>query len=364
MNFKLLYQWKEEIASQMRCLNSWQIENLALFSMGVIQAESCQQEQIARQVSSGEQVASTSRRWRRFLGNSRFPLRTFFQEWTAWVVGCYEGDRLYLLVDETKLQERFGIMMVGLAWEGRCIPLAWRCYHAHSATDYPVEGQVGMVKGLLETLASVIPAHKSVVVMADRGIGTSPRLCQAIEGLGWHYLFRVTCQSKLCTPTAEYTIAQMVQPGEVWSAQGLAFKKRGRIPATAHAIWSEGYAQPWALVTNDPQLTGFEYAHRNWQDQSFRDLKSGGWQWGTTRVRKPDHLERLLVILVLAYAWVLAIGAFAVQTAHAQKLVKRADGTLRRHWSLFKEGLQCFSELVQRKTVCLPLCFLPDKRFT
>ena len=364
MNFSLLYQWSEALANHLPSLNSWQIDNLSLFSIGVIRSESCQQEQVARQVSCGEKVASTARRWRRFLANVSFPLDVFFREWTAWVVRCFEGRDIYLLVDETKLQDRFGIMMLGLAWEGRCIPLAWQCYVANSSADYPLVGQVGMIARLLDCIAPAIPPSKHVVVLADRGIGTSPDLCRVVMRHGWHFLFRVTCQSKICTDQGDYTIANMVQPGEIWAAEGLVFKQRGRIPASARAIWSDGYAEPWALVTNDPQLTGFEYARRNWQEQSFRDLKSQGWQWDRTAVRKPDHLARLLVILVIAYAWTLALGSYAVQSGRAQPLTKDTQGHLRRHWSLFKEGLQCFTEFVQRHTVCLTLSFVPDKRFT
>jgi len=59
------------------------------------------------------------------------------------------------------------------------------------------------------------------LVLADRGIGTSPRLCCLIdEVLNWRYLFRVTCQTKIVTDEADYTIAQQVQPGEIWYAKG------------------------------------------------------------------------------------------------------------------------------------------------
>lgn len=97
-----------------------------------------------------------------------------------------------------------------------------------------------------------------------------------VAGLGWQYLFRVTCQTKVVTPQADYTIAQQVQPGEIWAQSGIVFKKRGRIPAHARALWGTGYDEPWALVTNAEHLTGHEYARRNWQEQSFRDLKSSG----------------------------------------------------------------------------------------
>jgi len=364
MNFPLLYQWKAELTNALTGLNSWQVENVALFSYGVIRAESCQQAQIARQVACGEHVESAARRWRRFLSNRVFPLAVFFAEWTRWVVQALGREQISLLVDETKLHERIGVMMVGVAWQGRCIPLAWRAYRANDASSYPAEGQVKVIETLLKAVQAGLPDGIEVLVLADRGIGCSPDLCQAVAALGWRYLFRVTCQTKIVTAEGDHTIAQQVQPGDIWAASGLIFKQRGRIPAHARALWGVGYDEPWALVTNDERLTGQEYAHRNWQEQSFRDLKTGGWQWGQSRLRRPAHVERLLVVLVIAYAWVMAIGSYAVHADHAHPLHPTSAGLQRRQWSAFKDGLNYFVEYVQRYTVCLQLLFIPDKRFT
>jgi hypothetical protein len=364
MNYPVLYQWGERIANHLSSLNTWQIENVAVFSQGVIKAESCQQQPIARQVACGERVESAARRLRRFLHNIAFPLVTFFEEWTRWVVSALPEGPVYLLVDETKLGDRIGAMVVGVAWEGRCIPLAWRCYKANSAADYPPEGQVKLIEGLLKIVQRGVPAQRPVIVLADRGIGTSPDLCRAVDDLGWFYLFRVTRQSKICTEQGDFTIAEMVQEGDIWAASGRVFKQRGRVPAHARAIWAVGYDEPWALVTNCEALTGHEYAQRNWQEQSFRDLKSGGWQWGASRIRHPDHMDRLLVLLVVAYAWILALGGRAVQAGRAHPLQRHQDGHVRRHWSLFKEGLQFFVEVVQRVGMCPELLFAPDTRFS
>lgn len=364
MNYKILYQWETELAAHLPGINSWQMENLALFSYGIVQAGSCQQGSVARQVSCGERVESTVRRWRRFLDNEQFPLAAFFAHWSGWVIEALGSRQVTLLVDETKLHDRIGVMMVGVAWEGRCLPLAWRTYLANSAVDYPSEGQVKVIEGLLQHIKAGLSDEVEVLVLADRGIGTSPDLCRAVAGLGWHYLFRVTCQTKIVTSQGDRTIAQQVQPGEIWASSGQIFKKKGLIPAHARALWSLGYDEAWALVTNDERLTGYEYARRNWQEQSFRDLKSGGWHWGDSRVRHPQHVARLLVLLTLAYGWLVALGSQAVAAGCSQSLLKRQDGSFRRQWSLFKEGLRFFVEFVQRQTVCLGLVFIPDKRFT
>jgi hypothetical protein len=287
----------------------------------------------------------------------------FFSAWTRWVVSALGERQVTLLVDETKLGDRLAAMVVGVAWEGRCLPLAWRVYRANQASGYPREGQVGMILGLLKWVQAGLPEGVEVLLLADRGIGTSPRLCQGVAELGWRYLFRVTCQTKVITDQGDLTIAQQVQPGEIWAATGQIFKQRGRIPAHARALWSPGYDEPWALVTNDAHLTGHEYARRNWQEQSFRDLKSGGWHWQESRVRHPDHMARLLIILVVAYTWLVALGSQRVQAGHAHPL-HRTQASLRRHWSLFKDGLDYFTEYLHRFGVYLGLLFIPDTRLT
>ena len=93
--------------------------------------------------------------------------------------------------------------MVGVAWEKSCLPLVWRTYRANEAAAYPAEGQVAMIEGLLGLVKAGLPEGCQVLVLADRSC--SPELCHAVERLGWHYLFRVTCQTKLVTPHGDYT---------------------------------------------------------------------------------------------------------------------------------------------------------------
>ncbi len=108
MNFEILYQWRDEIARRLPSLNSWQLENVALFSQGIINAESSQLERIARQVVCGEKVSSAARRLRRFVANERLDRTMFFSEWSAWVSSALGQDQLFLCVDETKISPDTG----------------------------------------------------------------------------------------------------------------------------------------------------------------------------------------------------------------------------------------------------------------
>jgi hypothetical protein len=74
-------------------------------------------------------------------------------------------------------------------------------------------------------------------------------------------------------------------------------------------------------------------------------------------------MDQLLVILVLAYAWVLALGGLAVREGRTHPFHVCQGGHRRRHWSLFKEGFQFFVEVIQPVNMCPELVFVSDTRF-
>ena len=294
MNLRLLYQWQEMVSSHFSSFTVWQQKRLAIFSLGVVLCEHCHQSRIAKVLSREVWAVSIARRLR------------------------------------------------------RCIQLAWTCYEAGSAEAYPIEGQVGMIATMLAQLKAVVPDDRQVIVMADRGIGNSPALCRAVEELGWHYLFRVPKTVKVKTDGGVLHPYQEVKRGGRWSASGSVFIKRGKLPAHVRVVWERSCAEPWILVTNNPELTGREYRMRNWQEQSFRDLKSGGWQMQACRLRLADRMERFLAILALAQGMALAFGSLALLTGQTRRLIKTKDGKIRRPISLFKEGIDYFNKQVLR----------------
>ncbi len=77
------------------------------------------------------------------------------------------------------------------------------------------------------------------------------------------------------------------------------------------------------------------------QEQGVRDLKSGGWQLQRSHVWHPDHAERLLLVLALAYTRILTV---AVQTAPDLPEVDPVTFIQRGHpaRSLFQHGLAFF----------------------
>ena len=317
MSQKTLYKQRGEIARRFPQLSKPQVMGLVIFCMGVILSERCTLTKVAEALPLFGKPDTVERRLQRWLSNRQIAIADCLRNWVHWVLSCCDSQQLILLVDETKLGNYLGIMMVGIPYHGRCIPLVWRCYHPK---NYPSEGQVELIVSLLQQIARYVPHAHRPVIQADRGLGTSADLMRAIDSMGWRFLLRVQNNSKVRTRKGQWRrLGQLVKPGEHWRGRGIVFKKRGKIDVFVHVLWRCGEKEAWCLVTSDPVLRGEIYALRNWQEQCFRDLKSGGWHWNVSQVWKPAHAERLLLVLAIAYAWTLTQGTFIM---HGDKMLR------------------------------------------
>jgi hypothetical protein len=343
MSLQEVYQLYEAIRENLRCLGHWQALTLAMYCYGVVLAEKCIPSKVAEKCGVFGSIPTVQRRLERWLANERIRWSVCCREWCGWVMRRYSGDQVILLVDETKIGQHLAVMMVALAYRGCSIPLAYWCY---APTLYPDEGQVSLISELLSWVVEAIPAGCIPLIEADRGIGTSPDLIRAIQALGWHVLFRVQGQTRVLVEGQERTLRHLVNaPGQHWSATGKVFKAAGWLDMTIHLIWEVGYKEPWLLITNAPAARtrdGWLYALRYWQEASFRDLKSDGWHWQSARIFSPDHANRLLLVLILAYAWVVTLGSYAFDDPDLFWYVAKPS---KKPFSIFRLGLRLFNHL-------------------
>jgi hypothetical protein len=361
MNLDLLYhQWQATIERNFTNLKKWQAVGLALYSFGVVLAESSRVSKVAEALAYTSRITNMERRLRRWLANSRIDVQLCCYCWIAWVWRSIDVPRAILLVDETKLSDRLGIMMVSLAYENRAIPLAWCCYRANSAADYPEQGQVLLIWGLLAKVLEVLPADARPLVQMDRGLSHSSAMIKALDTLGLAYLLRVKSNSTFTSRRGKKSLLKnLIKPDEYHTCYGTLFRYSKRVTVTVHLIWELGQPEPWCLITNDPTIYGSGYAVRIWQEESFRDLKSGGWQWQDSYVLIPQRAERLVLVLAIAYAWMLTQGTFV---AHAPAEVQREVFAGQRNpYSIFRSGLRFFKRMMHVKvqSIYVGLFFVP-----
>jgi hypothetical protein len=360
MNLKVLYQWMAQINQVFSPLTKWQAVGLALFSYGIVVARHCQVSKVAEELGGIGRIPSVERRLRRWLANRSIDVQLCCEVWSFWVWRSLDTQRAVLCVDETKIANRVGIMVVSLAYEQRAIPLVWRCYRANSERDYPRQGQVLLVWGLLAQVLAALPAGSRPLVQMDRGLGHSSAMLKALNNLGVDYLVRVKQNATFTSRRGRRcSLAALIKPGEQIRTCGTLFGGSKQVRGIIHLIWELGQHQPWCLITNDPTIRGALYARRIWQEESFRDLKSGGWQWHCSYVTTPDHAQRLLLALALAYAWMLTQGTLIL---YADTALQREvfDGQHNKY-SVFRSGLRFFKRMIQvdPHKICVGLFFAP-----
>jgi len=351
MNSMLLYQWNEMIDKGFPEMGRWQKRMLAAFSYGVVLAESCRLSTVAKHLTGRANGSSMERGLQRFLANERIVMRVMFKWWINWVLRLWGKAALLILVDETKLSDHVAVMMVGVAYQGSAIPLIWRAYRVE---DYPEEGQVALMSGLLSQLHSLLPPEQAALLLADRGLGTSPTWQERLSDSGWRYLLRVQRSTLIRLPGQKpQPLRRLVGYGQTWTGYAQVFKKAGWQWKWVYLVWELGYAEPCCLFSNQADLSPHLYSHRFQHEVSFRDLKSDGFNWQRSRVWQPAHVERLLLVLALASLWSLTEGT---KVRFLYPLTSR-----QRSLSVFRLGLDyLFERFRSLKNKCLELFLAPD----
>lgn len=130
-----------------------------------------------------------------------------------------------------------------------------------------------------------------------------------------------------------------LQPGQrCWLRGVRVARSRCFGPMQVALIWERGEEEPWYLMTNLATLREAErqFGVRGWCEQLWRDFKSQGFDLEASGLEKRERLERLLLGMALATAWVLWLGAEVVKRGWR----RRVDEGHRRKLSLFQIGLR------------------------
>jgi hypothetical protein len=298
---------------------------------------------------------------------------------------------IHLVLDETSVDDRLHVAVVGLVVAGVTLPLGLRCWPQNaSLPDGTYWAELG---GLLAEVQAVLPAElrEHVLLLADRAYGV-PRFLDLCRALGWAYLVRVQGQAVVCLPDGTERAARDLapRPGGAWaSGAALApadapsgeepaagaplriFKRAGWRWSHVVADWAPGEAAPWLLLTDLPGTTerARQYARRWAIERTFLSWKSHGWDIERCGLRTAGPLGRLLSGLAVATLWRL-VGGLPLARQHLRPpRGRRPTGQLRlplgdpprsRPWaakfSLLTWGAKAFGR-VPLRTHTPPLCW-------
>lgn len=370
-----LYQWTGVVGKHFPHLSQPMAACLALWSLGMIIARSCSLTAIATQwvpilgqkfFTVRERLRDLYREGPAKAGTQRctLDLGTCWVPWLKWVLEAWSLPQCAVALDATTLGNRFVVLAISVLYRGCAVPVAWKILPATEAHAWNPEWQA-----LLRQFQKVVPVSWKMVVLADRGL-YSKELFDAIVTLGWHPLLRINQQGKY-RPAGwhHWRLLGRAAPrvGQRWQGRCTVFRNQpGQLECTLLACWEEGHEAPWLVVTDLPVAAADVcwYGLRAWIEQSFKQIKRGGWQWQHTRMTDAARAERLWLAVAVATWWLLSVGGQAEEeeadsnvAPETMSAIPATQTDRRPHWrlvSVFHRGQALImAALLQKKP--LPL---------
>jgi Transposase DDE domain len=222
---------------------------------------------------------------------------------------------LVVALDWTDVRS-FQTLMAAAVLKGRGVPLLWASYPKWRL----FKSRNAFEAGFLHLLRDLIPRHVPVILLADRGFGRAD-MATDCRNFGFRYLIRIKPDAWVEHPTFRGRLKDYpVQKGMRRVLAGARHRKSRPVTHNLVVCWRRDLPpkrdEPWYLMTDlagpAPRLTAL-YGKRMAVEELFRDGKSrrNGFALRATQVKKAGHLDRLLLVLALAYWLLVGLGLLA-----------------------------------------------------
>jgi Transposase DDE domain len=332
-----------------------QIESLGLAMVGAVQSMSSQIAKIARAMPLDTTARAKEQRLRRLLSNERLTQTDHYHPIVKQALHGLAHQRVQLLMDRVLISDQHNILVVSVGFRRRSIPLVWKAL-SHRGSSNLTDQQ-----GLIEAAVALLPADVRISVHGDSEF-RSQALFGWLRTHGYDAMVgldgRVWVYDTVAATDAGQPLANRVTPLPPQTETGRKRKHRTSPvtylaavyavqdvrngPVNIIAWWErddDGKVVLHAVMTNLPAnaRTKALGKRRMWIETVFRDWQSGGFHLDETGIDERERLARLLIVLALAYLWLVSLGRWVVKRGYRRRI---DDGSARQwHFSLFQLGV-------------------------
>lgn len=352
-NLRLYHKMQQQICQWLPGERITRRRNLALLIVGLYLGRSVHLSYIVRSWPLPGKDPSLVNRLRRFLSNGRVDVRAWYRRTARRLVQPLAGRPIRLVIDCTKVGFRQRVMIVGLAYRRRTLPLAWRVYRGQKGHTQARE-QIA----LLQEVAPLLPSGSPIYLLGDAGFG-SVRLLRWLARRHWIFVIRQRGSTKVRWAGGGWIkINQLpLLEGQTRSVGWVRLTEKhaaGWFWLLLH--WEAGEEEPWYLVSNRAGKRALLrlYRLRMWIEETYGDLKGHGFDLEATHLNSLARLERLLLGVCLAYVWLISLGSWVVKRG----LRHFIDRKSRRDKSYFRLGWDWLARC-RRLHLPIPLRFQP-----
>jgi len=307
--------------------------NLTLLMVGIFESQSVYLSVVARKIPIRAKKLSLAKRFKRFLSNKAVEVEQWYHPWASWLIeSASSGGTVHLVIDSTKVSAYCRKVMVAVAYQRRTLPIMWdwvEHHRGHSTTQLQID--------LLRRVRRLIPAGTSVSLVGD-GEFNHPLLIEELDFWGWDYALRQKCNTLIMQGDGEWRRLDSfaLQRGDMRWLGHVLLTKASPYPTHLVLYWKKGEKEPWFLATNQisARPTVRLYKRRMWIEEMFGDMKGHGFDLELSRLRTPERLSRLTLVVCILYVWLVTTGEFVLKNG-LQREIDRND---RQDLSIFRLG--------------------------
>jgi len=279
---------------------------------------------LGRRLSGWALVKHKIKRAWRFIANDRIEPSVAMTGVVERLLARHPKDRPLLVSFDWTDIRGMQTLMAAANIKGRAIPLCWASCRKHVYDGH--RSRNCFEESLLMMLRQMIPMHVRVIVLADRGFGRTElgRFCQRMK---LHYVIRIQGKVRVKFNGEDVRLDHYpIRKGRSERLDDVIYRARSKHPLAQHVVirWKKHLPkrrdEPWYLMTDLPRDEGWTalrtsklYGQRMDIEQLFRDGKNkrAGWSLRDTGINRPERLDRLILILALAYLLLMGVGLIA-----------------------------------------------------
>jgi len=345
---KVYTKVKKTIKQMMKLDHQGQVVTLAMMISGIVLSRNAQLSAMSSEIPTDTKEKSIEMRMRRWV-KDEIDVETVYLPFARQILEALSHLPLVLVMDGSQAGRGCMVLMVGVLYQKRALPIAWLVY----------KGKKGHTSGkrhieVLEKVLPLLPEGSDVVLLGDAEYDTTEMINWVEKNTVWQYVLRTSPQIYVRSgqknqPIREYPL----EKGQVLHLHEVGFTQTAEVLLNVIGWWASQYEEPIFLVTNiQNAYQACRYYRRRYRIETFfSDQKSRGFHIHKSHLSNPLRLSRLLIAACLAYIWMICQG-LQVMASNKAALIDRSD---RNDKSIFRLGMDWLKYALKKNIDFKPL---------
>jgi hypothetical protein len=346
--YRVYTKVKKTLKHMMKLDHQGQVVTLAMMIAGIVMSRKAQLSVMSSEIPTETKEKSVEMRMRHWV-KDELDVEAVYMPFARQILEALSHLPLVLVMDGSQAGRGCMVLMVGVLYQRRALPIAWLVYKGkkgHASAQRHIQA--------LEKVRPLLPEGSQVILLGDAEYDTTEMLGWIEKNTAWQYVLRTAPQIYVQTnegsqPIRDYPLEQ----GQLFFLKDVGFTQTATV--TLHVIgwWGSDYADPIFLITNlENAYEACPYYRRRFRIETFfSDQKSRGFHIHKSHLADPARLSRLLVAACLAYIWMIMQGIRVIAEGNLS-LIDRTD---RRDKSLFRLGLDWLKYALKHRLDFQPL---------